>query len=148
MYEVSGLTVEKESGRQREISGTIILTQKGDRYTATFNLVTMYPTPDGPLKSDVIGKGEGEINGRLLMGTAQTQIVAAAVPRVDPKFAFVPRRVGKRLVSTTSAQLGEDGTLTINIDNEAAEGAEYAATKTRLRGSRVAAAEAENPPPE
>jgi hypothetical protein len=61
----------------------------------------------------------------------------AAVPGVDTKFAFVPRIVGPRLVSTTVGQLAPDGTLKIEIDNEPAEGQDYAPTRTTLRGTRT-----------
>ena len=92
-YRVTGFTVEKETGKQREISGTVIMSQEGDHYTSTFNLTTLFPTPDGDLQSDVIGKGEGTIEGRILRGTATTQIVMAQVPGVDAQFAFIPRFV-------------------------------------------------------
>ncbi len=137
MYRVSGFTVEKKTDNQRDISGTIILTQQGDRYTATFNLSTMFPTPDGPVKSDVIGKGEGTIEGRILRGAARTQIVAAGIPGVDPKFAFIPRTVSARLVSATAGRIAEDGTLSVEIENEPAPGAGYAATHTVLSGPRI-----------
>ncbi len=136
-YRVTGFTVEKESGTQREISGTVIMSQDGDRYTSTFNLTTLFPTPDGPLKSDVIGKGEGTIEGRILRGTAITQIVMAQVPGVDAQFAFIPRFVGPRLVSSTSARLGEDGLLTVEIESDPAEGQTYAATRTTVSGIRI-----------
>ena len=136
-YRVTGFTVEKESGTQREISGTVIMSQDGDRYTSTFNLTTLFPTPDGPLKSDVIGKGEGTIEGRILRGTATTQIVMAQVPGVDAQFAFIPRFVGPRLVSSTAARLGEDGLLTVEIESEPAEGQTYASTRTTVSGIRI-----------
>jgi hypothetical protein len=141
MYRVSGFTVEKKSGDQRDISGTIILTQQGDRYSATFNLSTMFPTPDGPVKSDVIGKGEGAIEGRILRGAARTQIVAAGIPGVDPKFAFIPRTVSARLVSTTAGRIAEDGTLSVEIENKPAPGEGYAPTHTVLSGPRIPEAE-------
>ncbi len=137
-YKVSGFTVEKQSGNQREISGTVIMAQEGDQYTVTFDLSTFFPTPDGPLKSDVIGQGEGQIEGRLLRGTATTQIVMASVPGVDTQFAFIPRFVGPRLVSTTNARLGEDGLLTVEIENQPAEGETYVPTRTTVSGVRIA----------
>ncbi|MCH6563028.1 MAG: hypothetical protein IH800_11525 [Myxococcales bacterium] len=141
-YRVTGFTVEKESGSQREIAGTVILRQDGDRYISTFNLTTLFPTPDGPLKSDVIGRGEGTIEGRSLRGSAITQIIMAQVPGVDAKFAFIPRFVGPRLVSSTVARLGEDGLLTVEIESEPSEGQTYAATRTTVSGTRIAPAPA------
>ena len=139
-YRVTGFTVEKETGNQREISGTVIMSQEGDHYTSTFNLTTLFPTPDGALKSDVIGKGEGTIKGRILQGTATTQIVMAQVPGVDAKFAFIPRFVGPRLVSTTAGRLGEDGLLTVEIESDPAQGEDYAPTRTTVSGVRIAPA--------
>jgi hypothetical protein len=136
-YDVNGVTVVKRSGSEREISGHINLNQEGNRYTASFSLETTYPSRDGLAQAEVIGTGKGMIAGRTLHGTAETQIVMAAVPGVDTKFAFVPRIVGPRLVSTTVGQLAPDGTLKIEIDNEPAEGQDYAPTRTTLRGTRT-----------
>jgi hypothetical protein len=41
---VEGVTVEKASGKTRQISGTIILAERG-RYTSTFDLDTVSPAP-------------------------------------------------------------------------------------------------------
>jgi hypothetical protein len=137
VYKVKGLTVEKKSGNEREIAGTVTLAQEGDRYTASFELKTKYPTPDGPAQADVLGTGDGELEGRELRGVAETQLVMATVPGVDTAFAYIPRIVGPRLVSKTSGKLGKDGTLTIEIDNEPAEGEVYDPTHTTLRGTRI-----------
>ena len=91
MYRVEGVTTVKGTGMEREIKGTVILAQEGDRYTATFSLATTFPTEEGPIQADVIGKGEGRVDGTSLQGTAETQIVMAAVPGIDSAFAFVPR---------------------------------------------------------
>jgi hypothetical protein len=123
MYEVHGDTVALETGHKREIAGTVILADEGASYTATFNLTTTYPGAEEALPAEVIGKGEGSIEGRTLRGTAQTQLVMATVPGVDPGFAFVPRMVSTR------------------IENQPAEGEEsYVPTRTTLRGSRISAA--------
>jgi hypothetical protein len=140
MYEVTGLTVATESGRKREIAGTLILAEDGDSYTATFNLNTTYPGADQALPAEVIGKGEGKIHGRTLKGTAETQLVMATVPGIDPGFAYIPRMVSTRIASTTTATITPDGTVSIEIENEPAPGADYSPTRTTLRGARVSAA--------
>ena len=140
MYEVTGVTVALESGRRREIAGTVILAENGDQYTATFHLNTTYPGADQALPAEVIGKGEGTIDGRSLRGTAETQLVMATVPGIDPGFAFVPRMVSTRIASNTVATVATDGTLSIEIESQPATGAEYAPTRTTLHGSRVSAA--------
>ena len=101
MYSVAGVTTETASGHQRKLSGTIILAEEGPRYTATFNLTTTYPGGEQSLPAEVIGKGEGTIEGRTLKGTSHTQLVVATVPGVDPGFAFIPRMVSTRIVSTS-----------------------------------------------
>jgi hypothetical protein len=59
------------------------------------------------------------------------------VPGVDTGFAFIPRQVGPRLVSTWVARLETDGTLLIELTNQGAMGETYSPTKTTLRGKRV-----------
>ena len=140
LYEVKGTTVEEGGGNERQISGTIILAEEGPNYTATFSLRTQFPTPDGPVPAEVIGKGQGIIAGDTLEGEAQTQIVVSSVPGIDTQFAFIPRFVGPRIVSTSTAQLNEDGSITVEIRSQPREGEEYTATTTTLRGVRIATA--------
>lgn len=136
-YEVTGVTVDKASGNEREIRGTVILDRRGSRYTSTFSLKTTYPSRDGPVQAEVIGTGSGEVQGNTLRGTADIQLVMAAVPGVDPKFAYVPRIVGPTLRSTSVARFEKEGLLVIEIDNEGIEGQQYSPTRTTLRGSRI-----------
>lgn len=139
-YEVRGVTVAVESGHKRQIAGTIILAEEGGRYTATFNLDTTYPGPEEALPAEVIGRGEGTVEGRSLTGTAHTQLVMATVPGVDPGFAFVPRMVSTRIFSTTKATVAADGTVAIQIENQPERGEQYSPTRTNLRGTRVSSA--------
>src|SRR5262245_44823857 len=100
MYKVEGVTVDKASGERRDISGMVILAVDGDSYTATFHLATTFPgSGTEPVAAEVIGKGEGKVEGRKLPGTAHTQVVVASVPGVDPNFAFIPRQVSTRIIS-------------------------------------------------
>ena len=137
MYRVEGITTVEGTGIEREITGTVILAQEGTRYTSTFSLATSFPTETGPIQADVIGKGEGRVDGTSLQGTAETQIVMAAIPGIDSGFAFVPRYVGPRIVSTAKGQRQEDGTLLIEIESNPAEGEDYLPTRTTLRGKLV-----------
>jgi hypothetical protein len=134
-WRVEGVTVEKASGKTRQISGTIILAEAGGKYRSTFDLETTLPSEGGPTHADVIGEGDGTVEGRTLSGTARTQIVIAGAPNVDPGFAFVPRRVGTRIVSSTKGTLSDDGTLSLEIESEPAPGEAYASTRTTLTGS-------------
>lgn len=137
LYEVTGLTTELETGDQREVAGTLILSQQGDRYTSTFSLRTMFPTPSGPLPAEMIGRGEGRVDGRVLTGRAETQIVLSTVPGVDSRFAYVPRRVSERIVSSSVARLTPDGQVTIEIRSEPTQDSPYARTSTILKGELV-----------
>lgn len=137
LYEVRGMTTEIESGDQREIAGTIIMAQDGDGYTSTFNLRTMFPTPSGALPAEVIGKGDGSIDGNTLTGKAVTQIVMSTVPGVDSGFAFMPRRVSERIVSASVTKIEPDGSVRIEIRSEPAVGSAYSPTATILEGVLV-----------
>jgi hypothetical protein len=117
----------------------VILKQKGDTYTASFKLDTTFPGAEDPVQADVIGNGEGTIDGRTLRGTTKTQLVVSTVPGVDTDFAFVPRIVGARIVSTAVTEIAPDGSVVIELANQPAEGEEdYLPTQTRLTGHRVA----------
>ena len=137
LYEVKGVTSTIGSREQRDISGTVILVQDGSGYTSTFELSTTLPGGDLDIVADVIGTGRGIVEGRTLEGTAQTQLVASAVPGVDPGFAFIPRVVSTRIVSSTSATLEPDGSFRVEIESKAAEGSVYEPTRTKLVGRRV-----------
>lgn len=137
-YEVTGVTVETGSGAQRPLQGIIVLTQEGDRYAARFELTTPYGG-SGAAAAEVIGTGEGHVVDRRLEGRVQTQLVLAQVPGVDVGFAFVPREVGPRIVSTSEAEVFPDGTIRIELQNRpASEEEDYAPTQTTLVGYRVA----------
>ena len=140
MYEVSGNTIETQSGNKRGISGTIILAEDGGKYTATFNLNTSFPGPESGIAAEVIGKGSGDIEGRTLRGTAETQIVMATVPGIDTNFAFIPRMTSTRIMSNSVTTIATDGTITIQIENRPAPGQDYTETRTTLRGMRVSGA--------
>jgi hypothetical protein len=134
MYRVQGATVDKATGEKREISGTVILAVEGDDYTATFHLTTNFPgTGTDPVAAEVIGKGDGKVEGRTLTGVAHTQVVVAGIPGVDPNFAFIPR-----LISDSVTTIARNGSVTIQTDSRGEEGEDYAPTRTTLHGSRIA----------
>jgi hypothetical protein len=139
MYEVAGITIDTNTGRKREISGTVILADSGDSYTATFHLDTVWEGRDGILPAEVIGKGSGTIEGRILRGSAETQLVISTIPGIDPAFAYIPRTTTTRLVSNSLTTLAADGSVFIEIENSPAIGEIYAPTRTTLRGSRTGA---------
>lgn len=137
MYEVAGTTADTTTGREREISGTVIIVDAGDTYSATFHLTTVVEGRDGVLPADVIGKGSGAVEGRTLLGSAETQLVISTIPGIDPAFAYIPRTTTTRLVSKSEATIAGDGSLLISIENTGAVGEIYAPTRTTLRGTRT-----------
>jgi hypothetical protein len=140
LYDVKGVTRAVEGpGDERRIAGTVILRQEGDAYTATFKLDTTFPGINEPVQADVIGSGEGIVEGRTLRGSAETQLVVSTVPGIDTDFAFIPRIVGARVSSTVVTKIEPDGSLVIELENQPAEGEhDYLPTRTRLTGRRVA----------
>jgi hypothetical protein len=137
MYKVKGLTTVIGTDNSREISGNVILAQDGASYTATFDLETMYPGPDGEVPAEVVGDGEGTITGNKLDGTLRTQIVSSRVPGLDPHFTLVPSTFGVRVVSNGTGELKPDGTLEFTMENRGAEGEDYIPTRTVVKGVRA-----------
>jgi len=146
-YDVLGTTVDTKSGDTRRIEGHVVLTRKSGHYAAAAELETDFPTHGGAMRTDVIGTGEGKQSGKGLAGTASTQLVIQTVPGVDTAFAFIPRQVGARLVSTWVAHLEADGTLVVELTNHGAKGEVYSPTKTTLRGKRVVMPQEQAPKP-
>ena len=136
-YRVKGLTADVTRGDTRRIEGIIVLTEKGGTYSTSAELETKYPSAGGPVDAQVIGTGGGERSGDVLRGTAETQLVMSTVPGVDTGFAWVPRAVGPRLVSTWEASFRKDGRLVVKIRNKPAEGEDYLPTMTTLYGTRI-----------
>jgi len=136
-YRVRGLTTDVLHGDTRRIQGIVVLTEKDGVYSTNSELETKYPSAGGPVDAQVIGTGSGGRSGDTLTGTTQTQLVMSTVPGVDTGFAWVPRTVGPRLVSTWKAHFRRDGTLVVEIQNDPAEGVEYSPTTTTLYGTRI-----------
>ena len=136
IYDVKGVTIG--GGEERSIKGTVTFRQEDDRYTATFKLATTFPGVSEPVHADVIGTGEGPVSGRFLTGTTKTQLVVSTVPGIDAGFAFIPRIVGARIVSSGTSEVQPNGELSIEMENLPAEGEDYIPTRTTLRGIRIA----------
>jgi hypothetical protein len=136
-YHVTGVTISDRGGAQRPIQGRVNLTITGDTYSTHFELQTLFPGADR-VAAEVVGTGDGTVDGHILEGVAHLQIVASQIPGVDTGFSMIPRGVGPRVVSTSRAEFFADGSVRIHIQNQAAEGEEqYETTHTRLVGYRV-----------
>ncbi|MBW2418766.1 MAG: hypothetical protein JRH19_09485 [Deltaproteobacteria bacterium] len=146
VYRVEGLTTEVASGLSRALTGLVVVRQDGDRYTTNFDLASEMPATGRDageeVSIEIVGEGEGVIDGDSLRGTANTQIMRSVVPGVHVSFGLMPRAVGPRIVSTTKGHIGPDQELTIEIETRSKEGADaadYSPTRTRLVGHRVGA---------
>ncbi|HSD30081.1 MAG TPA: hypothetical protein VLL75_22465 [Vicinamibacteria bacterium] len=143
-YQVSGYTTVRRSGHKRRIQGTVIIARSAAEaeapYTATFDLETEFETPDGPIQADVIGSARAAYEEDGLAGTAETRILMASIPGLDPSFPWIPGRLGPRVVSKFRMEPApeEDG-FRIEIETEAAPGESYEPTRTTLRARREAA---------
>ncbi len=138
-YRVKGLTTDVRSGDTRRIEGIVVLSLGGKEgyYDAKSELETKYPSEGGAVDAHVIGTGTARPSGASVVGTAETQLVLGAVPGLEAEFAFAPRTVGPRLLSTFNARFREDGTLVIEIENRGEAGEDYSPTKTKLFGTRI-----------
>jgi hypothetical protein len=82
------------------------------------------------------------------------QMIVATVPGIDTDFAFIPRMVGTRIVSTSVSEIAPDGSVVIELENRPTESDDYLPTRTRLTGMRIADAsdvrlpDVAAPPPE
>ena len=136
-YDVSGTTVESGTGSQRSLEGTITLHSDGDTYTASFNLSTRMTSAGESTRAELVGTGSGSIQGDTLVGSAETQVILALVPGVDPGFALLPRGGTTRIMNSSRAVVSPDGTVKIQIESEGAPGSDYTPTRTTLTGKRV-----------
>lgn len=136
-YRVSGTTVDRTTGAERSVSGTLIVIAEDDSYTSTFDLSTTLHLSGTPQRAELVGRGEGRVDGRHLTGTAETQLIVALVPGVDAGFGLLPRMATTRILNRSDATVADDGSVTIEIESSPAPGEDYAPTRTRLRGRRV-----------
>jgi hypothetical protein len=140
-YHVSGITVDKASNMEREISGTITIVQDGATFTSHSEFKTLTPGSE-IVPAKVLGTGKGVIEGMKLSGTGENQLQSSSVPGLDVDFGMIPhQKVSQRIQSTWTADILADGTIKLVSDNTAGEGQEgYSPTRTTLEGKRTATA--------
>jgi hypothetical protein len=135
VYEMKGVTVDRTTGLQRPIQGTIVVKVEGDRYTTKFEFSTLYPGSEATA-ARVTGTGEGKVEGSRLVGEAHLQLTVTSAPGVDVGFAYVPVEVSPRIRSSSTASFFADGSVRAEIENVAEEGSDYSPTRTTMTGSR------------
>jgi hypothetical protein len=136
LYHVTGVTIDQADDSQRQIEGRVRVVVESDQYTTHFELNTVFPGTE-KVSAKVIGTGAGTVEGNVLEGTSELQIVVAKVPGVDVGFAYLPHDVGPRVTSTSVAEFFGDGSVRVELENQPLEGADYRPTKTILVGYRV-----------
>jgi hypothetical protein len=139
-YRANGITVERAAGVKRPLSGVLIVApaREGRGWDLRFSFKTQISTPDGSVRADLIGTGDGLVERGELRGHAETQVIWAAIPGVDPQFAFIPGRLGPRIQSTFSMRPGDDAdAFRGEVETVAAPGFEYAATRSTMRLERI-----------
>ena len=140
-YRAQGITVERAAGIKRRLAGVLIVSPARDGaggFALRFNFKTQISTPDGGVQADLIGTGDGRVEGGELRGHTETQVIWAAIPGIDPQFAFIPGRLGPRIRSTFSMRPGDEAEeFRAEVETVAAPGFEYAATRTTMRLERI-----------
>ena len=142
LYEVDGVTTVTATGDRRTILGKFVLSRLEDgAYATTFNFQTALPIPDGQRQVDITGSGDGRLEEGQLRGRAESQWLMAALPGLDPRFAFIPGKLGPRIVSSfVMAPTRNPDQFNIEIRSEGIAGDAgqgYAPTTTVLRATRV-----------
>ncbi len=137
-YQVHGSITIKGTGERRAIGGTWIIDQQADSYRSTYSLVTRIKNADGKLvRADVIGRGEGRVQGNRIEGTAESQLILASIGGAYGATPYLPRRLGPVLRQATRGTIDEEGYLRIELDYEPVEGGPQEASHVVLRGQLV-----------
>lgn len=141
IWEIQGTTTVTVTGDVRQAYGRVVLARARDGYATTFNLQTSVLTPEGSRKVDITGSGTGSLQAGVLQGQTESQWLMAAIPGLDPQFAFIPGRLGPRIVSTFEMRPisgSDDYQIEITSVGVAGDaGQNYAPTVSTFRAQRV-----------
>jgi hypothetical protein len=139
LYEVRGLTTVAANGEQRIAEGKVVIKQEEDgNYILTVDVQTQIETPEGWRLVDLTGSGEARRDGDVLMGKTETQWLMAPIPGIDPRFAFIPGRLGPRLTNTfRMVPAKKEGVWNVEIENRGREGDGYGRSTTTMVSIRV-----------
>ena len=146
-YAVHGITVQALSGVQREIDGTLALDVEDVRYEVRFELATSAPDLAGNVPVRVVGDGRGFLVGEILTGTTEEWMTLAppegGLEEVELAGVELPKKAGRKIVSTSHASFGEDGSFEIILQNYPGPGEDYEPSMTVLTGHRIEVATAD-----
>jgi hypothetical protein len=140
-YVVRGITVQALSGQQREIGGTLELEAGEARYEVSFELDTTAPDLPGNVPVRVVGTGRGFLVGDVMTGTTEEWMTLVppegGLGEVVLEGVALPAKAGRKLVSTSRASFGEDGSFEIVLENFPAADEDYEPSMTVLTGRRA-----------
>jgi hypothetical protein len=134
-YVVRGVTVQAQTGQQREIEGTLQLSVDGNRYDVSFDLATVAPDGGEPVPVQVRGTGRGLVVGGIFTGTAE-EWMSLAIPMEESAGVALPEQAGREIVSTSQGSFDADGSFHVLLQNELRRGEGYAPSITVLAGRR------------
>jgi hypothetical protein len=134
-WEVRGTITDVGSGDRRHVAGTVVIDQEDDRFRSTFHLIGTLDTPQGRRRAEVVGRGEGKVEGRVITGTVDSNVVTARLGGAGGVVPFVPKEWGPRTHNTVLGRLNDDGSVTFELHTpQQADGT--GATHTVIHGVR------------
>jgi hypothetical protein len=136
-WDVRGTITDEATGDRRYVAGSVIIDQQEDRYRSTFHLAGTLDTPQGRRRAEVVGRGEGKVEGRAISGVVETNVVTARLGGTAGVVPFVPKEWGPRTTNTVKGRLNDDGSVTFELRTEAQEDGP-GATHTVIYGVRPA----------
>lgn len=136
-YQVHGTISVKDTGENRAIGGTLILDQRGPEFRTTYQLRTRVRTKDGLVRADVIGRGDGKVEGDKISGTAESQLITATVSGAHGATPYLPRLIGPILRQDASGSVDEHGVIRFELDYTPVEGGPTETSHIVLYGERV-----------
>jgi hypothetical protein len=136
-YAVQGTITVKDTGEKRAIGGTLILDQRGPEFRTTYQLRTRVRTEEGVVRADVIGRGDGRVDGDRIEGIAESQLITASIGGAHGATPYLPRRIGPILRQHARGSIDEHGVIKLELDYTPVEGGPTETSHVVLYGERV-----------
>jgi hypothetical protein len=136
-YSVQGSITVKDTGEKRAIGGTLILDQRGPEFRTTYQLRTRVRTENGLVRADVIGRGDGRIDGNRIEGTAESQLITATIGGAHGATPYLPRRIGPILKQQANGSVDEHGVIKLELEYTPVPGGPVETSHVILYGERV-----------
>lgn len=134
-YALQGVTVQASDGQSRSISGTMELRVSDGEYVTRYSTRTLIPGDIVPVEASVVGEGTGVVRGGSMVGTLTSTI------RLDRAEGEGTTGTGTadelQVVSTSMADVKEDGSIVIRLQSEPVEGSDYSPSVSIFHAYRV-----------